>query len=498
MNQELSAGERYRIEYRFGDGLLVVRRGEEVTVDFQGRRFRAALAGGTYDRIVERLRSAGFPNAPRERIPPGPICVLSAIVQGRELRTRPIAHATRAAGWVELFALLDAIAAQSSGGVAGRLDPASEPLVSGALELQLFEPSPELEEPPLGEDVIEIVAAACRDAAERKHPEISPVHLLAAFAREHGYHLARLGIDPGQVRTAAEALYGWELVETKPATTKSFELVPEVARRIAAEDGAREATLRHLLRALLEAGGADVTRLLQQHKLPQALLAGRTRDRIFETVEPSGVGCNRCGAPSTGARWCPRCGLLQAKPASFATGRALDEVTLAIEPHDWDERSAAVHRSLCSLPDQAGTPWIAFRLGDELVTEERMRELGTDLERLEQAAVANLACKPASWTPRWVQAPDGREVDLLFCTGEPQACERILDSAFLLHAKEMLGASALAGSIPQRGMLLVTRADDLAVLMSLARHYFTNAEAPPISPWGFLIQDGKIAGPITA
>jgi hypothetical protein len=105
---------------------------------------------------------------------------------------------------------------------------------------------------------------------------------------------------------------------------------------------------------------------------------------------------------------------------------------------------------------------------------------------------------PVSWTPRWVPAPDGHEVDVLFCVGEPHACERILEKPFLLHAQSMLGTNALAASVPQRGMLLLTRLTDLTVLMALSRHYFDNAESSPLSPWGFLIQNGVISGPVSS
>jgi hypothetical protein len=186
----------------------------------------------------------------------------------------------------------------------------------------------------------------------------------------------------------------------------------------------------------------------------------------------------------------------------FSTGSELDRVFPVVEPYDWPAREGAVMRSLCSLPDQVGTPWLGFELrsdaSSELVTPGRLAELGVDAERLERAAVANLARVPASWTPRWVQAADGREVDVLFCDGEPHGCERILEKPFLLHAQSMLGSNALAAAVPQRDLLLVTRLADLAVLMALARHYFDNAERAPVSPWGFALSNGEISGPISS
>jgi hypothetical protein len=485
-----------------GEWVTIIRRGTDVTVDHtdptgRSRRFRATMLEGVHPRIIQALRDAGFPEAPRERIPPGSTRVVSAIDGGHEIRTRPIAYHTRAPFWPEAFALFDAIAAQASGSTEG------EPVVHGASEVRLFEPSPDMEEPPLGEDANAVVSAAWQVAAERQHLEVTPTHLLVAFVRDHAYQLERLSIDAARVLTAAEALFTWDPEPGEPRATPSFELVPQVARRVAAEAGAHEASLRHLLRALLEAGGADVTRLLQQHRVPDAMLGGNTRDRIFAVPAPSLERlCLRCGALAAEHRWCTQCGRALVAPAPFSTGSPLDHVFPLIEPHDWNEGAGVVSRSLCSLPDQSGTPWLGFQLeaGDanELVTAERLAELGVDAERLERAAIANLGRIPASWTPRWVPAPDGREVDVLFCDGEARGCERILEKPFLLHAQAMLGSNTLAAAVPQRDQLVVTRLADLTVLMSLARHYFDNAERAPVSPWGFAITDGEISGPISA
>src|SRR5262249_4098691 len=160
-------------------------------------------------------------------------------------------------------------------------------------------PSPEADEPPLGPDANEVVAAAWRIAIEHQHLQITPAHLLVAFATEHGYHLARLGLDATSVLDSGKALFTWDPEQGEPEVTPAFELVRDVARRMAAEDGSHEATLRHMLRALLEAGGTDVPRVLQQHRLPDALLAGRTHQRIFQVAPgAAAASCPRCGAPA--------------------------------------------------------------------------------------------------------------------------------------------------------------------------------------------------------
>jgi hypothetical protein len=516
MSFDIASGDRFRLEHRVasgtgpeGDISLIIRRNGSVTVDCvdaEGtpHRFHAQLARGVYERLVELMHDAGFPESPAEIVAPGRTRVVSAIRAGRELHTRPIAHATTAPHWATLLELFDGIASQTSG---GRLDgPSGEALVSGAAELPVFRPSQEMDEPPLGEDSSEVIGAAWRLAIDRKHGEVTPLHLLVALARDHGYQLQRLGLDADRIQTAGEALFPWDdaaPAAVEPVVSPAFEVVSQVARRIAAEDGAHEGTLRHLVRALLQAGGTDVTRVLQTHRLPDAMLGGRTRDRIFKVPEPSiEKQCPRCGTLAADQRWCARCGHVLITPAPFSTGSLLDQITLRVEPHAWAERARAAHRSLCNLPDQAGTPWLGFYVEEggnrELVTPERLAALGVSLERLEKNAVANLARAPASWTPRWVQGADGREVDVLFCSDEPHAPERIFDKPFLLHAQAMLGSNALVAAVPTRSTLLLTRLEHLAIAMALARQYFETAEAEPISPWGFAIQDGALSGPISS
>jgi hypothetical protein len=501
----------HRIELRIeprtgpaGESWTTIRRGRDVTVDHTDaegrlRRFKATLASGVYDRIVGALRDAGFPQAPREKIGSDGFRVLSSIEQGAELRTRPMPYRSEDPGFAAVFALLDAVIAATSAGVAAPLTPDAGMLVTGPRELKLFEPTAEADEPPLGEDANDVVAAAWKLAIEHKHREVTAVHLLAALAIEHGYHLARLGLEPERVRAAAEALFTWDPEPSEPVAAPAFELVPDVARRIAADDGAHEAGLRHLLRALLQAGGADTTRILQKNRLPDALAAGRTRERIFSAPAPAAAEqCPRCGAPFSDTRWCTGCGRALVAPASFDSGSALDKVSVVIERGDASLPAGAVSRPLCT-PEDVHVPRLTFHIdGDELVTDARRAALGVDSAELERAALRGLARVAASWTPRWVPDSAGREVDVLFCSDEPQASERILEKPFLIHAQSMLGTQSLAAAVPQRGMLVVTRLTDLPTLMALARHYFERASAEPLSPWGFAIQDGDVSGPIAS
>jgi hypothetical protein len=513
MAESLRADRRHRIELRieprtgpFGQSVTTIRRGNDVTVDHTGpdgqlRRFHAVLAPGVHERILDALKQARFPETPPGKIGADGFRVVSTIHEGHELRTRPMPFRTDDAGWAEAFALLDAVISLTSRGLAAA-DTLGQMLVSGAAERALFAPSAEADEPPLGEDANDVVAAAWSIATEHKHPEVLPLHLLAAFARTHGYHFRRLGIDPERVGTQAESLFSWDPEPSETVSTPSFELCAQVARRIAADESAHEATLRHLLRAMLEAGGKDVSGILQKNRLPDALLAGKTRDRIFSVPAPADQGaCARCGAPSGQARWCTRCGRALAEVNSFRTGGRLESVLPSIQPHDFASRSTAACRALAT-PEQTGVPWLAFRREEgeesELVSADALSELAVGLAELERHARTNLARVPASWTPRWVPGADGREIDVLFCNDEENACERILEKAFLVHAAGLLGATALAAAVPRRGMLLVTRIQDLSVLMALARHYFDTAESDPITPWGFAIQDGEITGPISS
>lgn len=514
MSFDPRTGERFRIEHRVvtrnGETSTILRKNGSVTVDHvdsarQARRFNAMLAPGVYERLVEELYAAGFPSTPTAIVPVAEgTRVISAIREGREHRTRPIAHDLSAEHWRNAFGILDGIAAQATKGQFGALDPSTPQLVTGGAELNLFHDF-EAMDPPLGQDANEVVAAAFQLAIEHRHTEITAAHLLTAFVREHGYQLTRLGLDAERIRSAAEALFSWDTTSepVQPVVSSAFEVVQEVARRIAAEDSSHEATLRHFVRALLQAGGADVIRILQKHRLPDAMLGGRTKERIFRDPGPAvDKHCTRCGAPTGSHRWCIRCGNSLRATDTFATGGPLDHLNARVEPHDWPLRAQAVHRSLCFLPDQPGTPWLSFALEEngqsELLGPEKLAALGLTLERAEEAAIANLARRPISWTPRWSEGND-QEVDVLYATEGDHASERVLDKPFLLHAQAMLGTNVLAAAVPHRSLCIVTRLEHLAVLMSLARQY--HSESPDktrISPWGFILLDGVISGPISA
>jgi hypothetical protein len=514
MSFDPSTGERFRIEHRMvtkdGETSTIIRKTGSVTVDHldtsrNARRFNSMLVPGVYERLVEELHDAGFPVTPTAivQVAEG-TRVISAIRDGREHRTRPIAHDLSAEHWHNAFTILDGVAAQTTKGEFAPLPADGTAYVTGGNELKLFHDFESMD-PPLGQDANEVVAGAFQLAIEHRHAELSAAHLLTAFVREHGYQLTRLGLDAERVRAAAEALFSWDTTSepVQPEMGPTFEIVQEVARRIAAEDNSHEATLRHFARALLQAGGADVTRILQKHRLPDAMLGGRTKDRIFRDPGPAVDNhCTRCGSPTGKHRWCVRCGNSLREPDAFATGSPLDQVNARIEPYEWPERASAVHRSLCDLPDQPGTPWLSFVLEhdnqSELVGPEKLAALGLTLERAEEAAIANLARRPISWTVRWSEGTD-QEVDVLYANEGVHASERILDKPFLLHAQTMLGTNALAAAVPHRGVCIVTRLEHLAVLMSLARQY--HAESPDkarISPWGFILMDGVITGPISA
>lgn len=145
------------------------------------------------------------------------------------------------------------------------------------------------------------------------------------------------------------------------------------------------------------------------------------------------------------------------------------------------------------MPQVAGTPWLSmyFETGGRLnyVNQQVLTSIGVPAQKLEQAAIFNVARTPASWAPQNV---GGRTV--LTCVDQPHACERILVPEFLEQARLALRAQALCASIPQRGMLLVAALGDFEMLMQLGRHYFDNAANPRVSPWVFAIQGGAITG----
>jgi hypothetical protein len=176
----------------------------------------------------------------------------------------------------------------------------------------------------------------------------------------------------------------------------------------------------------------------------------------------------------------------------------LEQVLPVVQPHEWPERPATVHRSLCWLPRIAGTPWLGFQISlgstKRIVMRTDLDSLGITAEALEKAAIRNLSRSRSSWVSRQLPGPGGKPVDVLFCQDSPHACERILERPFLLHGKAMLRAESLAATVPHRGLLVVSRFDDFRLLMSLGKHLFESAESPPVSPWVFAIQGGEITG----
>src|SRR5262245_13962957 len=130
MKSELRHGERYRIEHRsgprsgpLGECSTIIRHGKDVTVDHTDavgltRRFVATLVPGVYERLLETLHKAGFPDAPHERIRSGGTRLISAIAEAREIRTRPMPYHSDSVTWAEVFSLFDAIISETSDGVA--------------------------------------------------------------------------------------------------------------------------------------------------------------------------------------------------------------------------------------------------------------------------------------------------------------------------------------------------------------------------------------------
>jgi hypothetical protein len=89
-------------------------------------------------------------------------------------------------------------------------------------------------------------------------------------------------------------------------------------------------------------------------------------------------------------------------------------------------------------------------------------------------------------------------MQMVLCTDDFFAAERILEPESVLEAQRRLGASALLAAVPRRGLLALMDAaaspDAIAwFVLMVAREHFEGQSAP-ISPLVFRMSGGRIVG----
>ena len=266
------------------------------------------------------------------------------------------------------------------------------------------------------------------------------------------------------------------------------------------EAGALEGLAALCLRLYEKAGDEGLSG--QLYVVREGKIVGRTK---LEAVPADGVGaraaaCARCGQqPSADAAWCLDCGAsLTSRPPVAQTG-PLDRVLPIVQRYDWPGRPHAAHRSLCFMPRLAGTPWLAFRYDVGALTAyvgpERLEVLGVNAEQIEAQAAANLAANAASW--RVLPPPQGiteQGIFALMCEEDPNACERLLDKPFMLHAQRMLGGELIVVGIPARGTLFATHVRNVSRFIALAEALYGEAGDAGLTPWCLAVGDGVVRG----
>jgi uncharacterized protein YtpQ (UPF0354 family) len=168
----------------------------------------------------------------------------------------------------------------------------------------------------------------------------------------------------------------------------------------------------------------------------------------------------------------------------------------------WPGHTDTVCRALWEKEASPFMPWVAFGFDHphsfEFISTKRLAELNTTAAELETNALAALRERPARWEPVDVDAPGGKTLRILTCSGDFFSAERVLDAAFMQEAQRLLNADGLLVGVPRRGLLMATSANQDQDLITgfggAVAGQFSREESALISPMLFAMQDGAIVG----
>lgn len=243
----------------FGRSRLALHRTRAV-LDNQGRtstrrRFTCRVSPDLLTAVVEHLRRGGFPAVPREPLSPGSLRSLFLKRAEGELSTGLSLH-TRADGYADAFAALDALAFHLSGGALASTPRVSLAALGPAREVDL-EARARPDRPPFDDEADAVLEHAREIARDCQHEDVLPAHVLAYVGQSaYRYVLDRAGCDAAAIGAAADLLLpadGGTDEDTDPGPGEELCEVESEAASIAAGERAPEATLRHLVLALLRA-----------------------------------------------------------------------------------------------------------------------------------------------------------------------------------------------------------------------------------------------------
>jgi uncharacterized protein YtpQ (UPF0354 family) len=183
-----------------------------------------------------------------------------------------------------------------------------------------------------------------------------------------------------------------------------------------------------------------------------------------------------------------------------------DRIYPCLKETPWAALAATVRRPLADVDGAEWMPWVAF--GHDrpdafvFLQEHELRESGRSAADLEAEALANLGDREASWQMAEIGLKDGARFQMVTCTDDFFAAERILEPASVLEAQRRLGASALLAAVPRRGLLTLIDADASAgaiawfVVMAAREHF--GGQSAPISPMVFRMSAGRIVGALSS
>ena len=173
---------------------------------------------------------------------------------------------------------------------------------------------------------------------------------------------------------------------------------------------------------------------------------------------------------------------------------------------NWEGRPHTVCRALCPAASASSPhiPWLAFGFDHphslEFVNRDWLASLASNAQELEARALANLRARPATWQPLDVTTRAGGPLQVLACSDDFFAAERILDPAFMKQAQQHVGASRLFVGIPRRGLLLAIPGDlDNALVREfrdIVATEFSSGESAAISPALFELRVGALFGAV--
>ncbi len=168
----------------------------------------------------------------------------------------------------------------------------------------------------------------------------------------------------------------------------------------------------------------------------------------------------------------------------------------------WAALGPTVRRPLADIEGAEWMPWVAlgYDRPDTFVflQEHELRQSGRSAADLEAEALANLGEREASWQMVEIGLEDGARFQIVRCTDDFFAAERILEPGSILDAQRRLGASALLAAVPRRGLLALIDADAgpdaIAWFVIMVANEHFGGQSAPISPMVFRMSAGRIVG----